>query len=353
MIHQRFDSKSPFHAYFNSLDTLSPSVLSWPSDLQDTFQGTNLGIEFDAYYVRILEYLACLKDINIWLEANDLNSCCMIFSETIYNHHTLIWARGHYLARRYPGKYTTHQSTRLSSELTDVMERDMENLGCFIPVLDILNHNSDQDWLSFRIESNKFLVLCNYDVSAGSELYSNYGSLSNEKLLYAYGFLHSKNPYESVAVTLRTGMSEGPSDTSTVSRYYIAAGGIAGVPQELWNFLSQASTGDIESDQGENDTSDGDVEVGESSVEVGIEEMEALCVWLTKQILRLEKSSVECDPILKKYLACNDIRASYVQSYRQSQIGIITTLLTELNDVIDFDCVEEEEDKDADIAQDI
>jgi hypothetical protein len=43
----------------------------------------------------------------------------------------------------------------------------MGNLGSMVPVLDILNHNSERDWLAFDMESvpGVLRVVCNYPVS--------------------------------------------------------------------------------------------------------------------------------------------------------------------------------------------
>ena len=97
----------------------------------------------------------------------------------------------------------------------------MGNIGSLVPLLDILNHNHDREWLKFTISSGKLQVICNHPVDIvsnyfslqirssntflvqGEELYSNYGHLSNEQLLYAYGYALDNNPYDTYPVKLK------------------------------------------------------------------------------------------------------------------------------------------------------
>ena len=95
----------------------------------------------------------------------------------------------------------------------------------------------------------------------GQELYSNYGQLSNETLLYAYGFAIPGNKNDTVALRLATSSSSSSSRVvegsgSTVQRpmssvYYISSGGLAGIPSELWRALS--SLGEVVSDPADED----------------------------------------------------------------------------------------------------
>ena len=45
-------------------------------------------------------------------------------------------------------------------------------------------------------------MVCNYARKKGDELFSNYGLLSNEKLLFAYGFCIESNPHDSLTLKL-------------------------------------------------------------------------------------------------------------------------------------------------------
>ena len=92
----------------------------------------------------------------------------------------------------------------------------------------------------------------------GQELYSNYGQLSNETLLYAYGFAIPGNKNDTVALRLATSPSSSSSSVvegveSIVQRpmstvYYISSGGLAGIPSDLWRALSSLGEGVSDAD---------------------------------------------------------------------------------------------------------
>ena len=37
----------------------------------------------------------------------------------------------------------------------------MQNLGIMVPLLDILNHDSSQEWLRFEVKNEALQVICN------------------------------------------------------------------------------------------------------------------------------------------------------------------------------------------------
>lgn len=67
-------------------------------------------------------------------------------------------------------------------------------------------------------------------------MFSNYGQLSNEILLYAYGFAIAGNPADSVAIKLSVAYPPGTSNDRKQSSgeggvFYIGFGGFSGVPK--------------------------------------------------------------------------------------------------------------------------
>ncbi len=44
---------------------------------------------------------------------------------------------------------------------TDGREYGMQNLGVMVPLLDILNHDSSQEWLRFEVKDEALQVICN------------------------------------------------------------------------------------------------------------------------------------------------------------------------------------------------
>ncbi len=62
----------------------------------------------------------------------------------------------------------------------------------------------------------------------GDEAFSNYGELSNEQLLFAYGFTIPENIYDKVAIKFSLTNSNSGNSNNV---FYITSGGISGVPQ--------------------------------------------------------------------------------------------------------------------------
>ena len=210
MIQQLADSDGHFHAFVRSLDPQSPSPLSWPDNLTSTLLGTNMSTMTNSSS-SVERHAQFLDDVRIWASENGRD--CSFIGADNFNITSLIWARGHYLARRYPGTFSSLESyeksllpTTIDLEQIDTngdgREQGMMNLGALVPLLDILNHNPEREWLTFKVSDGFLHVTCNYPIKKGSEIYSNYGSLSNEMLLYAYGFCLETNLDDAVTLQL-------------------------------------------------------------------------------------------------------------------------------------------------------
>jgi hypothetical protein len=171
MIEQFNNKRSKFHAYLNSLDVVSPSILSWDASFLTALSGTNLGNSLMSASIRLRSQhnlLAKLRSFNSEIGES-------LIPEETYTWDALCWARGHYLARRYPGHFSTGDSECYTSPFDDALdtlaqeiqgEPGLEKLGSLVPILDILNHNHDRDWLSLVInaEEHMLYVNCNYPV---------------------------------------------------------------------------------------------------------------------------------------------------------------------------------------------
>lgn len=183
--------------------------------------------------------------------------------------------------------YSLHFAlTTAESLATDGREYGMQNLGVMVPLLDILNHDSSQEWLRFEVKDEALQVICNvprkkvvvkllssilnnnYSIQTLStcsfrwffcahmhllqhlliqdqELFSNYGALSNEVLMYAYGFALENNPFDTVTLKLVIGGNNNNNNNSDTSPqrvekvYSISTGGLSGVPKVLVDFAQQ------------------------------------------------------------------------------------------------------------------
>ena len=203
MIEQLGNPSSHYYPYLRSLDSQSPSPLSWPSDLQSALVGTNIST-METSLASVKRHATFLDSVRQW--AILTKRPCTFMDPDRFNITSLIWARGHYLARRYPARFSSNkvdESGDLSREdQGDGREEGMMNLGALVPLLDILNHNPEQEWLTFKVVDEYLNVTCNYPIKAKSEIFSNYGSLSNEMLLFAYGFCLEGNSDDAITLQL-------------------------------------------------------------------------------------------------------------------------------------------------------
>lgn len=106
MIEERAKKDGEFQVYLSSLDVQSPTLLTWDSSLLDALEGTNLGNSTESSREQLMKHVQLLDAIHI---AEPIQSGNLL-PKHVFNETALIWARGHYLARRYPGDFAI-QST--------------------------------------------------------------------------------------------------------------------------------------------------------------------------------------------------------------------------------------------------
>lgn len=170
MIEQRSFRESQFNVYLNSLDKVSPSPMSWNPRLLEALEGTNLGKSIEESRESLKRHMEFLETVRKCEPAQ----AAVLLPSDIFTLDALIWAKGHYLARRYPGdfslKHTSHTSNEgktlspSSSSANDHREPGLQNLGSLVPLLDILNHNDEHDWLKLEVYNNCLYVKCNHAV---------------------------------------------------------------------------------------------------------------------------------------------------------------------------------------------
>jgi hypothetical protein len=297
MIQQLADTKSHFNPFLQSLDSESPSPLSWTLNLQSALNGTNMST-MSTSKSSIERHAKFLDEVRRW--ALETNRDFSFLGSDTFNLSSLIWARGHYLARRYPSEFSVHSSIDGSSSSSsgstdngdlDGREEGMMNLGALVPLLDILNHSPEREWLTFKVVDDFLHVVCNYPIEKGNEMFSNYGSLSNEMLLYAYGFCLENNSDDALTLQLMgtdtsvdkniRGETTGPTGPVHMGTYYVTSGGMLGIPDELWKKLTNLI--------GEDPNSDGDnVEEEENSNKLSHEEVTDECSGTAKDVKGLD-----------------------------------------------------------------
>lgn len=82
-----------------------------------------------------------------------------------------------------------------------------------VPVFDMLNHDPEAEMSHFvDAEARCFKLVSHQHWNAGSQLFINYGPLSNHKLLTLYGFVIPNNPFDAIDVWM-------PMDDATTKLY--------------------------------------------------------------------------------------------------------------------------------------
>jgi hypothetical protein len=242
MCEQYHDSgnSSCFGGYLRSLDRQRlPSVLCWPAEFQEALQGTNLHANLASIRPSMCAQLATVSGLLGTGSVSDVAE------------EDLLWARSHYLSRRYPAHFGEHTDVNepggVGNALLQSLPREsgLSKMGCLVPLLDILNHESGVEWLRFDVRDHALHVICNVARPKGCEFFSNYCSKSNEMFFYSYGFAVDENEDDMFNVRLMLRGSKGESgNASCLGNYYIQSGGIDGIPMvrivvlNVWNCRS-------------------------------------------------------------------------------------------------------------------
>lgn len=284
------NDQSFFYPFVKSLDTNTPCPNLWPNDLLDGLIGTNIYkniIDVNNHLDDIIEFLTRVRK---WIVVNKKDENAL--NTQVFNKTTLNWARSHYVSRRYPNHFSGDEIIEDKESMLDTREIGLSNIGCLCPLLDILNHNSDQDWLNFVVKDSELHVICAYPIKKGGEIFSNYGSFSNEMFLFAYGFTINNNVDDSLTVKLMGNSVDldnaGIAVPSYIGTYYIKSGGMEGVSESLWKALSIYGW-----DEGDKNINNHDLEGEGEQIEVGIEECELLTEWLNVKLKSLIASQTK------------------------------------------------------------
>ena len=171
MIEQRSFRDSNLNVYLNSLDKVSPSPVSWNVRLLEALNGTNLGKSIEDSRESLKKHMEFLESVR---HCEPVQAAILLPAE-IFTLDALIWAKGHYLARRYPGDFSLKSrpvassgegttASPSSSSAKDHREPGLQNLGSLVPLLDILNHNDKHAWLKLEVYNNCLYVKCNHPV---------------------------------------------------------------------------------------------------------------------------------------------------------------------------------------------
>jgi len=149
---------------------------------------------------------------------------------------TWVWATAAWTSRAFPvgwcfkkGESVTDILRANSRFNTLAAENVWEDMGVMIPLLDMLNHESDSGQIMWEsvttseVHSDEVThhLLCLKRVKKGNQICICYGSKGNQELIYQYGFAQIANPKDETAMSWALSDSVGrvklPSDLSHLS----------------------------------------------------------------------------------------------------------------------------------------
>ncbi|KAK6510245.1 hypothetical protein TWF481_004962 [Arthrobotrys musiformis] len=116
---------------------------------------------------------------------------------------------GQYLDIFSLGKFTIEDYKwalcTLWSRAMDFVQPDGKSIRLLAPFADMFNHSSDvKECHVYDTSSGDFSILAGKDYEAGDQVFINYGSIPNNRLLRLYGFVVPNNPNDSYDLVLMT-----------------------------------------------------------------------------------------------------------------------------------------------------
>jgi hypothetical protein len=336
--------------YLESLDDIAPTPENWPhcEVLKSMIGSTNLASTCLASETRLRKQSELIAKI-----AQADSDSAEIDALRQVSYEDLMWAKGHYLSRRYPSKLAgvrTVNNTTLGFQDVKTLAREPDlgsdkDVGCMVPLLDLFNHDHTQPWLDLRLDHSglNLQILCSYPVEKGRELLSNYGPLSNEVLMRAYGFALENNPNDTVGIRL---CAKNPKTDAIVrsAPMQLVRGGLAKIPHEMWEEIRRVMR---TSDHDEN-ANDVEAVAVWDSLPIRIDDADVLLSWAEGWLLRHKTSQL---PNPKDHLR-GDVqkRMKFCKYYLTGQIEIVEELLRDLTEFFNelddgFDEGDEEDDE--------
>ncbi|SCV01238.1 LAMI_0G10198g1_1 [Lachancea mirantina] len=205
------DLKTKFAPYIKALPNVLDSPLTWNPAEFNLLNGTNLFNSLREKLELIFnEWQSLLSELSqddrfkstIKPDTCDFSALTM---EDVYLNYTsetssgsnfwfsfqaYLWSHLIFLSRAFP-EYIINKDGPSSSIM-------------LLPIIDLLNHdfNSKIEW-SQGDKQGSFRLRKLEGVSAGSEIFNNYGGKGNEELLMGYGFVLENNVFDTVALRIK------------------------------------------------------------------------------------------------------------------------------------------------------
>ena len=159
------NSLSHFGPYLRSLDRQHlPTAVRWDEDLLEALAGTNLAASLADIFPSIANNAQLVRRI-AESPSSEIDLSPVLDAGT---EDDLLWARSHYLSRRYPARFGGDEECYAGQLKLQSREKGLANMGCLCPLLDILNHKSEVEWLTFQVTEDALHVICNHRIEAVS-----------------------------------------------------------------------------------------------------------------------------------------------------------------------------------------
>ena len=346
MIESYNNTKSHHHAFLRSLDQCSPSLLNWPPALRQVFDISRprMSTDVEAMLDKYVMLLEVAREMFVGDDDNDINDTWL--PRVVYNRDSLLWAYSHYISRRYPGEYSQGSSI-LPKDCPDGREVALDKLGILVPALDILNHGDAQvEWLKMEKSATGLRVLCNFPRLKGEELWSNYGNLSNERLLFAYGFAIKDNYDDEVALNLIVGNQRGTTDYGLS---YLRRGGLEGVPSRVWRILSTMREDEEENEDDDKNTlvASVDVDRNDSPPEIDEFELNLLLAYCTRLLAKYDAVAQDAgvQASLLAHERQRDERVDFIRYYLRGQEDILKAVISDIQKALEAQSEGDEEEE--------
>eukprot|EP01135_Chromosphaera_perkinsii_P000320 Nk52_evm89s62 gene=Nk52_evmTU89s62 len=335
LIHARVNPHSKWHCYAaGSLPDEVPCVTQWSPELKALFSDTNLGASLkpgeEEAEGEISIMMGYVKEL-------------VRLDPAVFRRESLMWARGMYLSRRFPG------NLGIRGQETEGDVSYAGKMGCLLPGIDLLNHkqdllNNDKQMIKVYAENEYVMFSCAEELAKGSEVFNSYGDQSNETLLAAYGFCYENNPHDRLTLKLKVGEESTVHHISRTNGH--VEGAIGGIPESLWRVLCPPGSGEAEQSE------EPRVNI-HRDIFVGLDELEMVYSVLggkwnamnnSQDALSKAKASLRSGPF--------DIRLAYIEWYRegilrvlQENIEVLADLINQLMSVMESlgEGIEEEE----------
>mmetsp|Transcript_8459 Transcript_8459/g.9389 ORF Transcript_8459/g.9389 Transcript_8459/m.9389 type:complete len:480 (+) Transcript_8459:29-1468(+) len=362
--------------YLRSLAEIPPNVSSWPSHLQDLLVGTNLYSVLDVSgendntlgNVQVIQKVLCtVEKIRQFLIANEMKykhnngeddgdsskSIRNLFIpevSSIFTLKSIAWARGHFVSRRFPELKTSSKSNIHTQQQYTIGYGDA--LSCFIPILDLMNHNQDiSSTCTVALEGTDMVVvrIGTKGVKGGDELFYKYGNLSNESLLHGYGFCLEDNDQDAISFRIckqqqsiddNNNNNKNNNTADGGEQFFLKRGGLSEVSKEFWEAIA-VDDGGTNGDQ----------------LEIGFGDLKMLKEYVDKKLKDLLLAPGWCDyntgetTTIREDIAgtilLDEVRKKFIQTYLKGQKEILQQLQDDLFKMLlqcsDLDDVKEDE----------